>query len=142
MKLSLAILMTFSALSAHAQKKDKINYHIEGMTIAITNMEEMLKFYSEVFGIEFTLQKMFESNLYSGKWGDLNVLFCPASLAGNTAEQNRHQFDIVVSDLDKTIQAAVENGGKKMGEIVEDDASRSIGIYDPDKNSILFKEVK
>lgn len=85
---------------------------------------------------------MYESNLYFGTWGELNLLFCPAEIAKNTAIQNRYKFDIVVSDLSKFIEMTAKYGGKPMGEIEEDDYSWSIGIYDPDKNSILFKQKK
>ncbi len=121
---------------------EKPNYEIEGMTMAITEMDSMLKFYSNIFNIHFTEKEMYGSKLYSGTWGGLNLLFCPAEIAGNTAEQNRHQFDIVVPELPKLVQLVIQNGGTLMGEIVEDDQSLSVGVYDPDKNSILFKQLK
>lgn len=112
------------------------------MTIAITNMESMLKFYTALFNIKFTEQEMFGTKLYSGQWGDLKLLFCPAEIARNTATQNRHQFDIVVSDIHQTVGVAINNGGAKMGEVNEDDQTLSVGIYDPDQNSMTFKELK
>ena len=121
---------------------EKTGYQIEGMTIAVTSMEQMLDFYANTFNIRFTEKEMYGSKLYSSVWGGLNLLFCPANIAGNTSEQNRHQFDILVLDLKKTIEITTKYGGKAMGEIVEDEYSWSIGIYDPDKNSILFKQLK
>ncbi|MEM9078232.1 MAG: VOC family protein [Bacteroidota bacterium] len=121
---------------------EKAGYKIEGMTMAITNMRQMLDFYSNTFNIQFTEREMYGSRLYSGVWGGLNLLFCPAEIARNTADQNRHQFDIVVSDLHKTIEITTKYGGKTMGEMVEDEYLSSIGIYDPDENSILFKQIK
>lgn len=118
------------------------DYQIEGLTLAVRNMEQMLDFYATVFHIEFVEKVMYESKLYSGIWGGLNLLFCPAELAENTAMQNRHQFDIVVPDLHKLIELTTKHGGELMGEVVEDEKSLSIGIYDPDQNSILFKQVK
>ncbi|MTI38850.1 VOC family protein [Fulvivirga lutimaris] len=119
-----------------------MDYKIEGMTIAITNMEAMLKFYTALFNIKFKELEMFNTKLYSGQWGELKLLFCPADIARNTATQNRHQFDIVVSDISKTIDVAINNGGVKMGEVNEDDQTLSVGIYDPDQNSITFKQLK
>lgn len=121
---------------------EKSVYQIEGMTMAITNMEEMLAFYSNVFNIQFVEKKMYESKLYSSRWGGLKLLFCPAEIARNTATQNRHQFDIVVSDLQKIIELTTKHGGQLMGEVVEDESSWSVGVYDPDENSILFKQLK
>ena len=118
------------------------NYTIEGLTIAITHMEQMVNFYSQVFNISFEKREMYGSTLYSGEWGGLKLLFCPAEIARNTAVQNRHQFDILVSDLQSTMELAIKHGGKLMGEVVEDDNTQSIGIYDPDNNSLIFKQVK
>ena len=119
-----------------------MNYKLEGMTIAITNMESMLAFYAEVFGIAFKERNMFNSILYAGKWGDLDILFCPAALAQNTAIQNRHQFDIVVTDLQKMITLAKKYGGTLMGEISENEQMYSVGLYDPDNNSMVLKQLK
>jgi len=117
-------------------------YNIQGITIAITNMKQMLAFYSNVFDIQFEEREMYGSKLYSGIWGGLNLLFCPAEIAQNTATQNRHQFDITVSDVQKTIELVLKYKGNTMGEISEDKTTLSIGVYDPDKNSIIFKQLK
>ncbi|MFK7946111.1 MAG: VOC family protein [Saprospiraceae bacterium] len=119
-----------------------MNYQIQGLTIAITNMEAMLDFYMHVFDMTFIERKMNENRLYSTVWSGLDLLFCPADLARINANQNRHQMDIIVEDLKKVIDVAIEFGGKMMGEIVEDENSKSVGIYDPDGNSILFVEMK
>ena len=120
----------------------KEQYQIEGLTIAINNMDEMLNFYSSVFGIDFELIEIFNTNLFAGEWGGMKVLFCPAELAGNTAKQNRHQFDIIVPNLNEILVKAILTGGEKMGDIEEDEQSLSVGIYDPDQNSIIFKQLK
>lgn len=121
----------------------KEDYHIEGMTMAIKNMAQMLDFYSNTFDIQFSEKELFGDKLYAGVWGGLNLLFCPATLlAKNTAEQNRHQFDIVVADLQKVIEITEKYGGQPMSEVVEDEHAYSVGIYDPDNNSILFKQLK
>lgn len=120
----------------------KEDYRIEGMTIAIKNMAQMLDFYSNTFAIQFSEKALMGAKLYEGVWGGLSLLFCPATLAKNTAEQNRHQFDIVVPDLQKVIEITKKHGGRPMSEIVEDEHAYRVGIYDPDNNSILFKQLK
>ncbi|MEQ8423388.1 MAG: VOC family protein [Cyclobacteriaceae bacterium] len=117
-------------------------FQIEGMTMAVTIMKPMLDFYSGVFDVSFTEKSMFNSKLYQGKLGDLNLLFCPAEVARNSAKQNRHQFDIVVEDIEASIKLATGHGGKPMGDIAEENGVLSVGIYDPDNNSILFKQYK
>jgi predicted enzyme related to lactoylglutathione lyase len=119
-----------------------LDYKIEGLTLAITNMEKMLSFYSKVFNMQFTEKEMYDSKLYASTWGGLELLFCPAHIAGNKATQNRHQFDIVINNIQKIIATAKQHGGKTMDELVEDKYCKSIGVFDPDNNSIIFKEFK
>lgn len=102
----------------------------------------MLTFYRNVFGVEFMERDEFGTKLYSGKWGDLNLLFCPKEIAQNKATQNKHQFDIVVKELDDWIRKCEKNGGIAIGEITNLKGYRSVGIYDPDKNTIVLKEFK
>ena len=119
-----------------------MNFKITSLTMAITHMEAMLKFYSEIFNIKFEEMGMYGAKLYSGTWGQLGLLFCPAELAQNTATQNRHQFDIEVEDLDALQELVLNHGGELMGEVVEDERARSLSVYDPDNNSIVFKQPK
>ena len=111
-----------------------------GITMAINNMKEMLEFYSNVFDITFEKRPMFGSELYFGQWNDIQLVFCPAVIAQNTATQNKHQLDIEVHDLQAVIGDIEKHGGQVMGNIVSDKRSESVGIYDPDGNSILFKQ--
>lgn len=118
-----------------------MNYQIQGMTVAVKNMDAMLDFYMNVFDMTFIEKKLQETALYSSVWSGLNLLFCPASLAKIEAQQNRHQLDIIVDDIQQFITKAVNFGGKLMGDVVENGHSKSVGIYDPDGNSILFVEM-
>jgi len=117
-------------------------FQIEGMTVAITHMDQMVRFYSKIFGIDFREKQMYGATLYEGRWGGFNLLFCPAEIARNTAEQNRHQLNVVVSNLKGLMERVKNLGGEVMGEVLEDEKSLSVGIYDPDKNSMTLKEYK
>lgn len=115
--------------------------HIKGLTIATVDMDKMVNFYTKVFGVEFTSIENYGIVLYQGKWGELDVLFCPTEIAGISATENRHQFDVVVEDLDHTVKVVEANGGQLLQEVTETETGRSVGIYDPDKNSIVLMEV-
>ena len=106
---------------------------MKGLTLAVTDMSAMTRFYSDVFGIEFQSTKVGGFELYRGEWLGIDLLFCPAALARNNATQNRHQFDIVVQDLAET-KTKIE----KAGGIVFDATETSLSVYDPDRNSIVF----
>ena len=110
------------------------------ITMAVTNMELVKKFYSKLFHIKFNEKKMFGASLFEGQLNGIQVLLCPAEIARNTATQNRYQFHFAVSNLDRVIETAKENGGQLMGEMIIDANRKSIGIADPDLNSLVFFE--
>jgi predicted enzyme related to lactoylglutathione lyase len=116
-----------------------VSYQIEGMTIAVTDMNKMVEFYSQVFDMQFVPFKIEEYTLFAGKWDSMNLLFCPAELAQNKAKQNRHQFDVVVDDMDDMLEKALKFGGSMLSEKTEDGDMISSSVYDPDNNSIVFK---
>ena len=123
------------------RQMQNVDFKITGVTLAVTDMDRMLIFYTHVFEIQFQKKEMFGTNLYGGQLGSLDLLLCPAAIARNEAKQNRHQLEIAVSNLDIFIEKINESGGELMGDIImEPDGSRSVGIYDPDKNSILLKQ--
>ena len=110
--------------------------------MAVTDMKSMIAFYQSVFSINFSSMEMNGEMLYRGDWLGLQLLLCPAELAGNTARQNRHQFDIVVEDLEQTMQLAQASGGKKLGEIMNLEDRLTGSVYDPDNNSMVFIQYK
>lgn len=136
------ILICFLTSSNYCIAQEELgpDYKIEGLTMAINDMTKMLTFYKNVFKIEFTERVEFGAKLYVGKWADLTLLFCPAELAQNKATQNKHQFDIVVKGMDNWIKKCEENGGMSIGEVLSQDGFSSIGIYDPDRNTIVLKQ--
>lgn len=116
-----------------------MQYKAVGMTMAVTNMDAMVAFYSAVFGVEFGVLDMFNTKLYTGKWDGRDLLFCPAKVAGITATQNRHQFDIGVISVKEALERCLEHGGEKMHDVMEDGGLWSVGVRDPDGNSMVFK---
>jgi predicted enzyme related to lactoylglutathione lyase len=117
------------------------NQRIKGFTIAVFNMDAMIQFYTQVFGISFRKENMFDATLYKCIWDGLEVLFCPAELAQNTSNQNRHQFDIIVEDLEIAILKVLSNEGKLISKIKEGSIYKSIGVKDPDNNSLVLKQI-
>lgn len=116
-------------------------YKIEGLTIAISNMEQMLQFYQRVFDLKFERQDQFGTVLYSSNWDNLKLLFCPKEITGVSVNRNRQQFDIIVANLDTILQVVQQNGGSLMHEIQTTETQKAVGIMDPDGNSIVLKEL-
>lgn len=113
---------------------------IKGFTMAVFNMDAMIQFYNHVFGINFKKENMFDTVLYKCHWGGLDVLFCPAELANNSSDQNRHQFDIIVDNIEEAVKQVIMNEGKLISKIKQGENYISVGIKDPDNNSIVLKQ--
>ena len=117
-----------------------MNYQIKQLTIAVKNMPLMLEFYEGVFQIRFTMQEMHGYQLYKADWLGMELLFCPAELANNTATQNRHQFEFETENILLTVEATQAHHGLLMGDIVQQDNVKTVAVYDPDHNSMVFVE--
>ena len=111
---------------------------IKGFTLAVTDMDKMKTFYSNVFNVNFEAKELGGEVLYEGKLGQLDILLCPAALAKNTAKQNRHQFDIWVTALDDIL----ENTRAYGGHIMAHDHPQAASIKDPDGNDITLHQRK
>ncbi len=114
---------------------------IKGLTLATYNHSKMKEFYSNVFEVDFTEVQHSGYTLYQEKFGDLDLLLCPAELVNNQTNQNRHQFDILVESMEEVMDKTTLNDGKVDGIIEKIENVRSIAIYDPDNNSIVIHEV-
>jgi predicted enzyme related to lactoylglutathione lyase len=110
---------------------------IDRITIAVTHMDAMVRFYNAVFdaGLKPGAQ-MGGFQFYGGTLAEIELLFCPNEIAGVVAEQNREQFRIVVDDLEKVRQQAIEAGGSALDDVRITTTSKIAGLRDPDGNTI------
>src|SRR5687767_3733338 len=115
--------------------------HIDHITFAVTNIEAMVAFYNTVFDMSLEAIELAPDTIgYYGKLAGILTLLCPNSLARVDAQQNRHQFDFVVEDVEATLALALANGGTALGELQEHQGIRIASVYDPDGNSMVFKQ--
>ncbi len=125
-----------------AQSKANVNPTIEGMSMAISKVQPMLDFYSHIFNIKFEKRQGFDTVMYFAKWRGLKLLFVPVQLAGEEGAlvQNKHQFDIIVPDMDQLISRVKRYGGKVTGALIDDGIQKTIHAKDPDGNTFIFKQ--
>ena len=119
-----------------------MEYAIGAMVLATVNVDEMVTFYSEVFGIEFTAEEVSGHHIHSGKFSGLDFALVPAALMELESPKNPTHYDIFVSDLEEGIARVERSGGRTNGQLGEDDHVRAIGIFDPDDNFMVFKQRK
>jgi catechol 2,3-dioxygenase-like lactoylglutathione lyase family enzyme len=113
---------------------------IDKITIAVDSMERMVAFYSTVLGIEFSERELFERKLYGGRFGDIELLFCPKDLAGVEANVNTIQVRFIVSDLNAAFAQGVNHGGVTISKPEMMNGQRHAALRDPDGNSLELKE--
>ena len=107
---------------------------IDKLTIAITNMSEMVEFYNTV--LDAQLSPIEGSPFYVGQLAGMELLFCPNFITEIEAEKNRIQLRFVVDDAEAIVAAARTSGGSEYGEYLENEKQINWGIVDPDGNSI------
>ncbi|PCJ62483.1 MAG: hypothetical protein COA79_02955 [Planctomycetota bacterium] len=119
-----------------------MEYKIEAMVLAATNMDKMVDFYTNVFGIEFEEEATEDGNFYNGKWAEFDFTLIPTELSDVKDGQNPMHYDIFVPDLEKSIELVEKHNGKTNEQLGEDDTLKAIGIFDPDENFMVFKQRK
>lgn len=112
------------------------------LTLAVTKMPEMKKFYEGVFEISLQPVEMYGARLYQGQLGDLGLLLCPNEIAQARAEQNRHQLRFSVDDIVLLMQRALANGGTLLNETTDQPGGKISAVRDPDGNSIEFMQAE
>lgn len=75
-----------------------MNYTLEAMVLSATNMNAMVDFYSNVFGVEFTMESVSDQKLYTGTYAELEFTLVPAELNQIENPQNPTHYDIYVDD--------------------------------------------
>ena len=113
---------------------------IELMTLAATNIDDMVKFYNAVFDANLEGEDTpMGMKIYNGVLAGIPLQVCPNSLAQVDAKQNRQQFQFTVDDIEASVQAALANGGTELEPIRTAGDFKIASVLDPDGNSIVFK---
>ncbi len=130
----LVLLCNLSVVSAQPGTSPNIS----GITLATYNHDEMRDFYQSVFSIHFRSEKSEGYVLYTGKLGEVDLQLCPAELAGNNTEQNRHQLTIAVNNLNETIRRVNRHSGQTTSDVAMYEGKLMVSITDPDDNSLVL----
>jgi len=113
---------------------------ITGLTLATYDHVAMVSFYTNVFNVKFESFQQEGFTLLQGSFSDIELLLCPAELARNKTNQNRHQLNIEVSEIEKTVELIKKNNGSIDGEIITNDKKKTIAFFDPDGNSMILTQ--
>ncbi len=139
--LASTLLLAALAAEARAQTATTAPYRpafgIGKVTMAITHMEAMVRFYESVFDTRFESFEAMGERFYQGRLFGCVVLFCPNRIAGVVADQNRHQFDLLTDQIDAVVRRAVDAGGTARDETGPNGGVKTVRITDPDGNTMV-----
>ncbi len=115
--------------------------NIERITVAVTHMTAMVKFYNAVFTADLQpFGPEGSTRFHRGTLAGKKLVFCPNSIVEVEAHQNRQQFHFVVDDVEHTMHQALNNGGQEFNPIQQDGRAKSGAVADPDGNTMEFIE--
>jgi len=111
---------------------------IRSITLAATNVDEMVAFYNTTLGTNLKEMEPMPS-FYMGKLAGHGLIVCPNEVAAVVAEQNRQQFCFEVTDIEKVFEAGKQNGGEAMtADFEKSDLEIRGWLKDPDGNTLEF----
>jgi predicted enzyme related to lactoylglutathione lyase len=115
-------------------------FTLHRITIAAIHTDAMVMFYNTAFDAGLEPFEMASFTLYRGQLAGVELILVPNTLAGVTAEQNRLQFDIGVTDIDACLEAVTANGGTLLSQsgVIGEGGHRTVSITDPDGNTIVL----
>ena len=112
-----------------------------GLTVAAINMRQMVEFYNAVFGARLKATvHIGDEQFYAGSLCGMKLTFCPNTIAGVIAEQNRQQFRFQVVDIEAVMAKGMANHGNEINPIEEYKGAKVASLADPDGNTIEFVE--
>lgn len=115
------------------------DFAVARVTLAVTNVAAMVRFYEHVFGADFTRIEAYGTTLYESHAHALPIRLCPNDIAGVEAQRSRHQFELVAPDFAAALDRARE-AGARVGETALANGRRAATIVDPDDNTWVFLE--
>ncbi len=112
-----------------------------GLTVAAINMIQMVEFYNAVFDARLKATvHIGDEQFYAGSLCGMKLTFCPNTIAGVIAEQNRQQFRFQVVDIEAVMAKGMANHGNEINPIEEYKGAKVASLADPDGNTIEFVE--
>jgi catechol 2,3-dioxygenase-like lactoylglutathione lyase family enzyme len=110
--------------------------NISSIALRVANVEAMLQFYSQAFGVKFH-----EVNTYgiSSHFGELNGIllkFVPIRDEADFKNYPVHQMGFNVPDVDAVIALALQHGGREEGNVIRSEGKTQAAVRDPDGNTI------
>ena len=114
---------------------------ISSIAFRVYNMDAMLAFYTEAFGIEFQEVDTYGIRSQFGDLDGVTFKFVPIRESEDFKTFPIHQPGFMVPDVEAVIALAVKHGGRQEGQTLQVDSKTQAAVRDPDGNTIeLYSE--
>ena len=131
-----ALLAGFLTVRATGANGADNEIAVTSIAIRVLNMNEMMAFYGEAFGVEFEEVDTFGVASQFGDIAGLTLKLVPIREAVDFSGYPEVQFGVTVPDVDAVIAAAIRHGGRREGESLKNDGVTHTAVRDPDGNTI------
>lgn len=108
------------------------------LTIAVTDITAMVRFYSAVLNITFKPFSFGDWNLFTANLNNVKMVLCPNELACVNASQSRIQLECQVPDIKEALEHAKHSGGTIKQDVQEDQDKLYASVIDPDGNTVVL----
>ena len=109
---------------------------ISSIAFRVHNMDAMLAFYSEAFGVEFREVDTYGIRSQFGDVNGITLKFVPIREGADFKNFPIHQPGFVVPDVEAVIAIALKHGGRQEGQILRGEGKVQAAVRDPDGNTI------
>ena len=114
---------------------------ISSVAIRVSNLEAMLDFYSQAFGVQFHEVDTYGIRSQFGDVDGITLKFVPIRESADFKSFPIHQLGFTVPDVEAVIALAVQHGGRQEGRTIQTDSRKQAALRDPDGNTIeLYSE--
>lgn len=115
--------------------------NISSVAMCVANMDAMLKFYSQAFGVKFHEVDTYSIHSQFGEVGGVMLKFVPIRDEADFENYPVHQLGFIVPDVEAVIALALQHGGREEGKVIRNGAKTEGAVRDPDGNTIeLYTE--
>jgi catechol 2,3-dioxygenase-like lactoylglutathione lyase family enzyme len=115
--------------------------HISSVATRVANMEAMLNFYSQAFGVKFHEVETYGIRSQFGEVNGITLKFVPIRDEADFKNYPVHQLGFIVPDVEAVIALALQHGGREEGKVIRNEGQTQAAVRDPDGNTIeLYSE--
>ena len=141
--LALAALFAVSCQSADADDSAPVadtSPSLQSIAVRVHDLSSMVAFYEEAFGASFRTVDTFGLSSRFAEIDGVTLKLVPLRASADFENYPSHQLGFEVDELEAVFEIAERYGGRREGEVGEEDGRRHGAVRDPDGNTIELYE--